>query len=580
MSLLNELIDYSNDVVSGKQIACIKHRWACQRFLNDLDKQGTEEFPFVFSEDKANHFLNWMRLFKHTKGPLAKTYIEPHIIQKFNFGNLFGWIHKDTKFRRFRKSYWQVARKNAKSQSESCMGTYETFADDESASEVYCGATKTKQAKIVWNEAKLQLNQCSMLQGKYRTANGLITHLKSESYMAYLSKEDGKSGDGFNPQCGIIDEYHAHPTSEIYDIIVSGMGARVQPLMTIITTAGFDLSHPCFAEYKYVSRILNPADPTTNEEYFVMINELDKDDEGHLIDDIKDEKTWIKANPIVAENQTGIKYLRGELKIALDMPEKMKNFLTKNMDIWVQMKDGGYMNLDKWNKCGQTLNAKTGLYELNKFGLEITKDRECVNGNDLSAVLDLTSTSFEFKIDGKYYVFSHSFMPEDKLAEKINMDKMPYDLWAKQGWITLTPGAVVDYDFVMAYIEEQEKKYGFIIKELCYDKWNANQFGTIMTNRGYTCVDIRQGMQTLGEPTSDFRKEVYQGNIIHNNNPVLTWAIGNAVTKMAPNETFMLDKSKCTQRIDPIASLINAHVRAMGTKEQSVYEKRGMRSLL
>jgi len=580
MPILDELIQYSNDVLSGKEIACKKNKWACQRFLKDIDKSGTEEFPFIFDEDKAEHFLGWMRLFKHTKGPLAKTYIDPHIIQKFNFGNIFGWIHKDTGLRRFRKSYWQVARKNAKSQSESCTGTYETFADGESASEVYCGATKTKQAKIVWNEAKLQLTQNSMLKGKYKIANGLIIHLKSDSYMAYLSKEDGKSGDGFNPQCGIIDEYHAHPTSEIYDIIVSGMGARTQPLMMIITTAGFDLSHPCFAEYKYVSRILDPADPTENEEYYVMINELDKDEDGNLIDDIKDEKVWIKANPIVAANETGIKYLRGELKIALDMPEKMKNFLTKNMDIWVQMKDGGYMNLDKWNKCGRKLIEEPDTYELNKFDLEMFKGRECINGNDLSATLDLTSTSFEFKIDGKYYVYSHSFMPEDRLAEKINMDKMPYDLWVKQGWITLTPGEVVDYDFVMAYIEEQEKKYGFIIHELCYDKWNANQFGTTMTNRGYTCVDIRQGMQTLGEPTRNFREEVYKGNVVHNNNPVLTWAIGNAVTKMAPNETFMLDKSKSTQRIDPIASLINAHVRAMDTSEKSVYEKRGMRSLL
>ncbi|KLU64029.1 phage terminase [Desulfosporosinus acididurans] len=564
--LRDDLIQYSQDVTSGKITACQKHKWACERFLRDLDREGTDEFPFVFSEEKANRFLDWMRLFKHRKGILKGEHIEPHIIQKFVFGNIYGWIHKDTGYRRFNKAYWQVGRKNAKSQSLSCVGSYEEMAFGEGASEVYCTATKRKQARIVYDETVAMLDGCPELKGKYKIAYGQIVHKKTGSIMEALSKEDGKKGDGYNPQCGIIDEYHAHETSEMYDIIDSGMVARPQPLLMIITTAGFDLSNPCYSvEYKLVSHILDPYNPYENENYFVMINELDKED-LEKDDGIKNEAVWEKANPIVCSYPEGIDSIRKRLNLALEAPEKMRDFLTKTLNVWVQMREFGYMDLSKWAKCGQN------------FDIEILRGEECTIGADLSATLDLTSVAHEFEIEGKYYVLCHSFMPEERLNEKMATDKVPYDFWVKKGWITLTPGEVVDYDFVIEYINTTNEKYGFIPKELCYDKWNANMFGTEMTTQGYTCVDIRQGMQKLGEPTKNFREEVYQGNVIHNNNPVLTWAIGNAITKMAPNETFMLDKSKSKQRIDPIAAVINAHCRAMVNEDStSVYETRGVR---
>ncbi|WP_080561268.1 terminase large subunit [Parageobacillus thermoglucosidasius] len=540
------LIDYCHDVLNGEVVACQKHKWACERFLRDIEREGTEEFPYIFDEEKALRFLKWMTLFKHTKGKLAGKHIEPHPIQIFVFGNIYGWIHKDTGLRRFKKGYWQVARKNAKSQSLACVGSYEAFAFGENMSEVYIGATKTEQSRIVWNEIKAQIQGCDFLKGKYKIAYGKIEHLKSGSFIAALSKDAGKTGDGLHVQCGIIDEYHAHPTSEIYDVLVSGMGARPQPLMMIITTAGFNLNHPCYAvEYQYVSKILDPNNPIENDEYFVMINELDKDD------DIKDEKNWEKANPILCSYEEGVNFLRGELKAALDVPEKMRNFLTKNMNRWVDMKDNGYMDMSKWAACGQD------------FDLSIIEGMECTVGVDLSAKIDLTSVGFEFKKDGKYIVLSHSFMPEDTLDRKRRTDKVPYDLWVQQGWITTTPGAVVDYNFIKSYIKNFEQQYNVKVREICADPWNATQFMQDMEAEGYTVVEIRQGIQTLGSATKDFREQVYQGNVIHNNNPVLTWALSNAVTRQDANENIMLDKSKSTERIDPIAAVLNAHVRAM-----------------
>lgn len=550
--LLEELIQYSKDVINGKIIACQKHKWACMRFLKDIERAGTDQFPFVFDEAKAERFLEWMRLFKHTKGVLAGQHIEPHIIQKFVFGNIYGWVHEKTGQRRFKKAYWQVARKNAKSQSLACVASYEAMALGENMAEIYIGATKTEQSRIVWNEIKAQLKGCEYLKGKYKVAYGKIEHLKSGSVIVPLSKEAGKTGDGLNVQAGIIDEYHAHTTSEIYDVLVSGMAARKQPLLMVITTAGFDLNNPCYqVEYKYVLQILDPNSPIENDEYFVMINELDKDEDGNLIDDITDERCWVKANPIVCTYEEGMNYLRGELKAALDVPEKMRNFLTKNMDVWIDQKEHGYMKMDKWALCGQDID------------MEILKGMECYVGVDLSSKIDLTSVAFEFKKDGKYIVLSHSFMPEDTFRAKMQTDKVPYDLWVKQGWITTTPGAVVDYNFIKRYLQDFEKQYQVKIKEICVDPYNATQFMQDMEAQGYTAVEIRQGIPTLSEPTKNFREQVYLGNVIHNNNPVLTWAVSNAITRPDHNENIMLDKSKSRERIDPIAAVIDAHVRAM-----------------
>ena len=564
--LRQRLIDYSQDICSGKIIACQKHRWACQRFLRDIEQEGTDAFPFLFSDEKADDFLEWMRLFKHHKGVLVGKYIEPAPIQEFIFGNVYGWLHKDTGYRRFKQAYWQVARKNAKSQSLALVATYEAMALGEGDAEVYCAATKADQAKIVWKLANTMLSKCKELKGKYKVAYGEIKHLKTDSIIKALSKEVRKSGDGLNPQCGIIDEYHAHETSEILDIIDSGMISRAQPLLIIITTAGFDLAKPCYlVEYQYVSQILDPNNPIENDQYFVMVNELDRDEEGKLIDDIHDEACWPKSNPIVCSYPEGIASLRAKLKAATDAPEKKRNFLTKNMNIWVDQKENGYMALGKWAVCGtRELPDLAGL--------------ECIVGIDLSAKIDLTSVGFEFCLpDGRYVVLSHSFMPEDTLAAKRHTDKVPYDLWVKQGWITTTPGAVVDYRFVAEYIKQRAAEEEWTIKEICFDPYNATQFAQELMSEGYMCIEIRQGVRTLSEPTKSFRELTYSGLIVHDENPVLTWTVGNAVTRQDHNENIMLDKDKSRQRIDPITAMINAHVRAIVAEinKPSVYETRG-----
>lgn len=563
MTLADELIQYSKDCIADTRHVCQKHRWACERFLNDLKKSGTKDFPYIFDEEKALRFFEWAALHKHTKGVLAGEPIEFTPIQRFIFGNVYGWVHQDTGLRRFRKAYWQVARKNAKSQSLAIVGDYELMALGEPMSEVYIGATKSMQAKIIYNEVVAMLKRCPLLKGKWHESYGVIRHPKSDSILRALSKDDGKTGDGLNPQCGLIDEYHAHPTDEILEVINTGMVARRQPLLFIITTAGTNFGGPCYrVEYPLVEKILDPSLDFDVADYFCMVNELDRDQEGNLIDDVKDEECWVKSNPIAATYPEGLANIRSKLASALESPEKMESFLTKNMNLWVNQSAMSYMDMAKWKERGAITKIPVDLY-----------GRSAYVGIDLSKRIDLTAAGIIVPIVDsaiQYVVRAHGFIPEDTVAVHEKTDKVPYRTWAKLGYLTITPGDVVDYRFIESWIHETTDDLGVNVKELCYDPYNATHFAQDFDAQGITTVEVRQGMRTLSEPTKAFREEAYRGNILHEPNPLLDWAVSNAVTKRDHNENIILDKEKSTNRIDPIAAVINAFSRARVTAEEDM----------
>lgn len=563
MTIKEELIQYAKDCINDTKHCCQKHRWACERFLRDISREGTDEFPYIFDDAKAERFYKWASLHKHTKGVLVNTPIIFTPIQRFIFGNIYGWIHKDTGYRRFTKAYWQVGRKNAKSQSLGIVGDYELMALGEDNSEVYIGATKTLQAKIIYNEVIAMLKKSSALfKGKWKEAYSTIVHIKSNSIMRALSKDDGKTGDGLNPQCGLIDEYHAHPTDEILEVIKTGMIARRQPLLFIITTAGNNLGGPCYRiEYPLVSQILNPDIEFDIPDYFCMVNELDRDEEGNLIDDINDEECWIKANPIAATYEVGLKNIRSNYMSAIKSPEKMVSFMTKNMNIWVKKSAQSYIDMAKWKARGR-LNED---FE-NDLGISLY-GYDAYVGIDVSKTIDLTAAGIVIPVNinnsKKFITLAHGFIPEETVQTKERTDKIPYRLWSERGWLTITPGEIVDYRFMTKWIEETLNKYGLNIKDVCYDPYNATHYTQeLESNKGWGIVEIRQGIITLSEPTKSFRAETYQGNILHPINDLLDWAISNAVTKVDAQENIMLDKAKSTERIDPIAAIINAYTRA------------------
>ncbi|WP_260864933.1 terminase large subunit domain-containing protein, partial [Bacillus pumilus] len=342
--LIERVWSYCEKIQSGEIKAGKKHKWAVQRFIKDVERLAEEDCPYYFDAELVLDFYEWAKQFHHVEGVLAGKPIELTDFQLFMAANIYGFYKKINGARRFRKAYIQLARKNAKSQLLAIMASYEIFPTQEKHRVFIAGWSK-EQSDEVYQAIIEQLKHAPILEGKYTDANGQVTKYATNSIIKPLSREARKVGDGKNPSLGIVDEYMSHETSEIYDVIDSGMVARRSPLMVIITTAGFNLNGPCFKEYQYVSKILDPDIEIENDDYFVMICELDPED------DVKDESNWIKANPIVATYPEGIESLRSAIKVALDVPEKMRSFLTKNMDRWVDQKDNGYMKMSKWRAC-------------------------------------------------------------------------------------------------------------------------------------------------------------------------------------------------------------------------------------
>lgn len=542
MNVMERVFAYCEGIIQGKIKAGKKHIWAVKRFLKDYEDCQTDDSPFYFDEEVGDDFYWFAREFKHVEGILAGDPVELTDFQLFIAVNIFCFKKKRNGARRFRKVYIQLARKNAKSQFLAIIGAYVAFLGDEKQ-RIYIAGWQKDQSDEVYVAVRDGIGSSELLEGKWKEAYGKIEIARNGSVVVPLSRETRKTGDGKNPSVGIVDEYHIHETSEIYDVLQSGMVARKEPLMVVITTAGFDLSRPCFKEYEYVSRILDPDDDIENDDYFAIICELD---EG---DDIKDESNWIKANPIVATYEEGLESIRSDLKTALDVPEKMRNFMTKTMNIWVDMKVGGYIPASKWKDCKV------------KEPFDIT-GRDVYIGVDLSKRIDLTSAGFVFPTDYGHHVTQHSFMPEDALAERRVKDKVPYDLWIQEGSLSVTPGAVVDYSFVEQWIMDYINNYELQPILFCYDPYGATQFAQNMANYGLTIVEIRQGFPTLSEPTKEFRDNVYQQKITHDGDKVLSWAVGNAIAEMAHNESIKLSKAKSRERIDPIAAVINAFVQA------------------
>ncbi|WP_246309275.1 terminase large subunit [Paenibacillus alginolyticus] len=567
INMTHPTTQYALDVVEGRIVAGKYVILSCERHLRDLERQGTSEFQYVFDEEKANKVFDFASKYcRHIEDGLSVRKGDPVILDDFLLfivGSIFGWVHQLTRMRRFRKAYEQVARKNSKSTTLSVVSLFMFAADGEGGPQIYTAATMREQAKVVYDASEKMVKSSKKLKTKINTRVNKMLHKTNGGKMLPLSKET-KSMDGFNPHAGIIDEYHAHPTSDMYDVLVSGMGMRRQPLLFIITTAGFDINGPCFKEYEYCCKVLEGE--FTNEEYFVYIAQMDKDD------DIEDERNWIKCNPLLARTEEGIQYLRSELQVAQDQPEKRRGVYTKNFNIWLDQRDNGYMDMAKWRACGAT--------DDNPF--PELKGLPCFVGMDLSKKIDLTSVTFEFPLDdGRFAVKSHSFIPEETLKAKIASDGVRYDVWVEQGWITVTEGAVVDYRKVQSYIIEQSELNKWKIEEVCFDEWSAGLISQEMADKGYNMTEIPQRVTHLSEPTKNFREEVYQNNIIHENDPVLNFAMSNAVTKPYPNDNIMLDKSKSKFRIDPVAASINSHVRAMlrPKKKKSIYKTRGVEAL-
>lgn len=563
MNQYENIKKYAENCISGEIISCKKHKWACERFLKDVEQfENNPDYPFYWSEESAQNIVDWFALLRHSKGVLAGQPIILTDWQKFRICQLYGWRRKKNGYRRFKKSFTEVARKNAKSQEEAGIALYEisvTATKNNEVCEEYTAGVKRDQSKIVFNEAELMLRG-SPLRQKFDIKRDEIKHAKTGSFIKALSKEDGKSGDGTNPAGLIIDEYHQHPTTEFYDL---GLGSNTkEPLLMIITTAGVDLTYPCYVtEYTYCSKVLDPNVDVENEEYLIDICEMDEEDYRNL-DNLENEELWKKANPIRMTYDEGIDKIRGEYKIAKEIPEHMTAFLTKCLNVWVQAQENGYMDMAKWKAC-----------QVDKLPVD-TKGMSVYVGFDMSAKIDLTSVAFilPFKSEEKdaegekiikYIIYSHSFIPNrEKLTERKRKDKADYDAWERMNLLTVTDTPIVDQNAVMKYVKDTCKEHEWNIECLCFDPANAAKLMMDLSDEGYEVEEVYQSHKSLNESTQGFREQVYSGNIIYTYNPLLNFAMSNAVIRKNQG-LIKIDKDATTQRVDPVDAILCAYKLAL-----------------
>lgn len=563
------------DVVEGRLPRRVgkSERLACERHLRDLERQGTPDFPYVWDLERAQELIDFAESLTLAEGEEPRP-LELWGFQDFIFGSWHGW-RTLAGYRRFRTSYVQVARQNGKSLGNAVPTLYYGNFDGYQYPQVYTTATKEAQARIVLKECFKFIEADTELGGS-EYEEGLFTIKDYASkILCNVSRgevralgRDTKSIDGFRPYFGSVDEYHLHKDNQMYKLLVDGTKKLKQCLISVITTAGFDLNGPCYALYEYCKMILEGVHE--DETQFVFICELDKDD------DIWDENNWAKANPLWTEET--LNSLRADsIKAKVMQGEELRNFLTKSLNQWVQFADNQYMNMEHWKACGSDTT------------LEDMRGRDCFLGLDLSQGGDLTSGWLEFPllIDGqvKYYVHSHSFIPAARVADHVKTDHAPYDMWIRDGLLTPTQtlgGVKTDYKYIIAHYRDLIAKYDLKLKGIAYDPHNADAFLSDLEEFGVDCVEIVQSAKSLNDATVDFRLEVEAGNVIYDRrNKLLTWAMRNAKTTSNSFGEIKIDKEKQVKRIDPVSAGICGHklVLATGKPKRSVYEERGLRSL-
>ncbi len=530
---------YAKMVLAGEIVAGRLVKLACQRHLNDLKKEKNKSFPYYFDRETAAVRFEFYKLCRQYKGDAAGKPIEPGLWQCFIQGSVFGWKRKSDGKRRFREVYEQIGKKNGKSTDAASTALYCLTVDGEEGAEIYSAATARDQARIIFDTAKQMVRKSPELLQYVNVLTNNLNVPANASKFEPVSSEAGTL-DGKDVYVAFIDELHAHKNREVYDILRGGTSARSQPLIWVVTTAGFLTEGICKERYDYAVKVLEGI--IEDDELFAYIAQPD------AADDILDPKVWIKANPNLGVS-VKIEDLKNKARTAREIPSAYNTFACKHMNLWVSSSEK-WMNMDKWKVSGK---------EASKHDLRF---KRCFCGVDLSSKLDLTSVAFVFPLEDDWYaVKHHSFIPEATMLEKEKKSGVPYSSWVKQGYLTPIPGETIEQSWVEEYIRAKAKEYKIV--EICYDPFSASEFANHMEADGFTCVEVRQGFLSISEPMKGIEACVVAGKLIHYDDPVLRWAASNTVRVKDAAGNIKYDKSKTTEKIDPIAAMITAHKRAI-----------------
>ena len=546
---MDRTTEYARRVVAGKELTGRSEYLACKRHLDDMSRA---DFEYKFDASEAEYHIEIANELTIGEGLRAEP-LTLRGFQNFIVGSIFGWRRKRSKERRFREAYIQMGRQNGKSLLAGVMSNdFCTFSGYQYG-RILLTATKQEQANIVWDEIYKFIRSDAELSELYRVKRYIhtIESLVTGTTIRAIGR-DTKTTDGFRSVLAVTDELHAHPTNDMYQLMIDGQVGVSGALILAITTAGFDLNYPCYEHYKFCKQILSGV--IRKETLFVYIAELDEED------DVWSPENWAKANPLQLRNPDGSLNQEMVARIAekaIDAKEKqgeeLKNFLTKTLNQWVTWSGGIFVDAEKWEACG---SART---------IEEMRGHECYLGVDLSSGGDLTSIALVFPLEGdRAYVWSHSFMPELRLLEHERTDDAPYRIWTRQGLLTLTSGLYgikTEYRAVIEYIRKLIADYELRILGCGYDSHNAAAFlADLEEVLDCDLIEVKQSARALNDATVDFQLGVKAGLIEYDKaNALMTWSVINATTVANSFDEIKIEKKTMTKRIDAVDAIIDAY---------------------
>lgn len=559
--------EYARDVVEGRVISCKWQRLACARHLKDLARAEAGDFAYVWNPEltdnkgkdyrPAERICRFAELMPHIKGDWAARgqLIKLERWQIFILASIFGWINKVTLRRRFRVADVIVPRKNAKSTLAAVIGLYMFAVDGEFGAEVYSGATSQDQAMEVFRPALLMARATP----RFCQAYGITVNASNLSITENNSKFEpviGKPGDGASPSCAIVDEYHEHKTSELFDTMQTGMGARSHPLILVITTAGADISGPCYLHQVEGQKILEGV--LDNEQRFVIIFTID---EG---DDWTSEEVLRKANPNFGVS-IDADFLQQQQRDAIADQRKQNVFKTKHLDVWVAAASP-WINLYALQQAGDSALSPVA-YEWDGAvaGLDLASKQ------DIAAMVLLAWRNERQYLPDEdtwgpyerhFYAFSRNYVPRGAVEKTENPH---YQGWVNSGHLIATPGTMIDLEQIQEDLIELAGQLS--IREVAKDPWGGHQLGANLEAQGMTVVDIPQQVRYLSDPMKEISALIDAGRFHHDGNPCYVWQMSNVEVYPDRNDNIFPRKARASNKIDAAVATVVAMNRALAAAQ-------------
>lgn len=526
---------YAKMVVEGDIAASKEVVAACERHLKDLERQGTDDFPWVFDEKKAWRPIRFIESkCKPSKGDFNQLVLQPW--QHFVVGSLFGWVHRDTGYRRFREGLVFVGRKNGKTTLESGLADYMAGFDGERGANVYFLANAQNQAHKLFDESKAMIDSSPYLSKRFVANRNEIRFPQHKCTIVPMSAEKNNK-DGENLHFAVFDEIHEYKDYTLISVMKRSRGTRKQPLIMYISTAGTVLDGPLMDFVDNGQDCLKNYDDHVDERTFYYLAKLDDQKEAN------DPEMWVKANPNICLMQ--MVDMVSDFKKDRKNPQEMSDWITKQFNIFSETDELSFVTTETILKNSRSLNIK------------LLEGRECTGGYDLSETEDFTSACLEFPLDdGSIFVLEKSWIPEARFQRDKNPERIKS--WEESGDIEIIPGDYVQYEYVLNWFIEMSKKYQ--ITKIMYDRAKALFLNNSLTDYGFNTEKVIQGFVTLGGPMQNLKELLLDGKVIYNNSKLFRWYLNNIKLIKDRNDNWMPQKQTLSRKIDGFAALLDAHV--------------------